>query len=255
MLKSLLSCLIPVFMGAAVILPGCAAAPAATQSVDKSEILTLDLKKGEVLQFALIRPRDGADAEAVRKKYFRTVFPVATDLGLKSRGGLVIKDVLIGDNKPLGLAFYSFPNAAAKQAFQTNPNMDSYKIMRAEGWEELHVYSMTLDADMQLKFDPSKDYTLAVAWTKPGSLPDYQRYLSGIESDFDEIGARYVARFNGIDLQSHSDDAPDPSQMTLVEWTDGPDLAGLQSTDAYKANSPYFQKSVTRFDFYALSAP
>ena len=215
--------------------------------------LTLDLKAGQVLQFALVKSREGEAAQAVRARYFQTAIPYAESLGDEYLGNLNIKQTMIGKNKPAGIALYAFPNAAAQAKFQASPDWADYQKMRREGWEELHVLSTTVQKDMTLTFDPSKDYTLAVGWTKPGTSTDYNRYLDGIEPDFDEIGATYVARFEGLTLQSQTDDASDPTHLTLVEWSDGPNLPGLQATEGYKANSKYFQAAISRFDFYWIT--
>jgi uncharacterized protein (DUF1330 family) len=217
-----------------------------------TESLTLDLKAGQVLQLVLVRTKEGDQAKAVRQRYFQTAIAYAESLGDEFLGSLRIKNTLIGENKPSVIAMYAFPNEAAQRTFQASPD---YKRMRKEGWDELHVFSTTLTSDMQLKFDPSKNYTLAAAWTQPDTLEDYQRYLNGIEADFDEIGARYLAKFTGINLQSQTDDGGDPSQLTLVEWSGEVDLKGLQQTASYKENSKYFRKAITRFDFYSITVP
>lgn len=229
--------------------------PKDTASSQQADPLLLNLKASQVLQLALIKEKDGEVAKAVRKKYFQTAIPHAESLGDKYLGYLKIKDTLIGQHKSRGIALYSFPNEAAQSAFQNSPEWPEYQKMRREGWDELHVFSATIPSDMKLTFDPNKDYTLAAAWTRPDTLGDYKRYLDGIEPNFDEIGAKYVTQFNDIRLQSHTDEGGNPSQLTIVEWMNGPDLKGLQQTQGYKENSKYFQKAVTRFDFYWLGVP
>lgn len=221
----------------------------------KADILNLDLKAGQVLQLALVRSKEGEIAKAVRQRYFQTAIPYAESLGDEFLGNLGIKNTLIGENKPTAIAMYAFPDEAAQKTFQSSSDWPEYQRMRREGWDELHVFSTTIPSDMRLKFDPSKNYTLAAAWTRPDTLDDYQRYLDGIEPDFDEIGARYVAQFKEINLQSQTDYGGDPSQLTIVEWSGAPNLKGLQQTEGYKQNSKYFTKAIERFDFYWLTVP
>lgn len=237
-------------------LVGCVKAPSspAQLAVKEASSLTLDLRAGQVLQFAMVKPREGDAAKAVRTRYFQTAIPYAESLGDEYLGNLKIKQTMIGKNKPQAIALYAFPNEAAQAKFQASPDWAEYQKMRREGWAELHVFSTTVPSDMQIKFDPEKDYTIAAGWTKPGTGADYDKYLDGIETDFDKIGAAYVARFKGVTLQSQTDDARDPSHLTLVEWSDGPNLKGLQSSDAYKANSKYFQGAISRFDFYWVTS-
>ncbi len=226
-----------------------------TKSSTVPENITLNLEAGQVLQLALVRSKEGDEAQAIRQKYFQTAIPYAESLGDEFLGNLRVKNTLIGENKPTAIAIYAFPDEAAQTAFQSSPDWPEYQRMRREGWDELHVLSTTIASDMTLNFNPSKNYTLAVAWTQPDTLDDYQRYLDGIEPNFDEIGAKYVARFNGVNLQSQTDAGGDPSQLTLVEWDGAPDLKGLQKTEGYQNNSKYFQKAIKRFDFYWLTTP
>lgn len=238
-------------------LSGCNTAPAApaTATAVETSKLTLDLKAGQVLQFAFIREREGEAAKLTRKRYFETAIPYAESLGDKYLGTLRVNATMLGENKPRAIALYTFPNAAAQAKFLASPDWPDYQNMRIAGWEELHVFSTVIETDMVLNFDPAKDYTFAAAWTRPDTMTDYQRYLDGIENDFDQIGARYLAQLNGVTLQSHSDEGADPSQLTIVEWSDGPNLKGLQSTDGYKANADSFQKAISRFDLYWLTVP
>ena len=241
-------------MAMTLALSACAAAPdiSSTERIAEVAPLVLDLKAGQVLQFAMVRPREGEAAQAVRNRYFKTAIPYAESLGDEYLGNLSIKQTMSGKNKPQAIALYAFPNEAAQAKFQASPDWAEYQKMRREGWAELHVYSTTVTSDMRLSLDPAKDYTIAAGWTKPGTASDYDKYLDGIETDFDKIGAAYAARFSGVTLQSQTDDAPNPSHLTLVEWSDGPNLPGLQSSEAYKANSKYFQAAVSRFDLYWL---
>lgn len=235
----------------------CASVPAASnaESIAKRAPIVIDLKSGQVLQFIMIRSRQSEAAAAVRTRYFETAIPKAERLGSEHLGGLTVKATLLGENKPRGIAIYTFPDAAAQAEFTNDPKWDEYQTMRREAWEELHIFSVNIPSDMTLTFDPAKNYTFAAAWTRPDTMPDYMRYLNGIEADFDEIGAKFVAQFNDVSLQSHSDPSADPSQLTLVEWTDGPNLKGLQATDGYKENVKYFQKAISRFDFYWAALP
>lgn len=257
-MPSLPSFILTTCLAATLALSGCTSTAATTPKAAESitESLTLNLKTDEFLQFVLIREREGEAAKEARKVYFETAIPFAASLGDKYLGTLKINKTLLGKNNPRGMAIYSFPNEEAQKEFQATPNWPTYKRLRREGWEELHVFSTVIPNDMEIVFDPSKDYTLAAAWTKPDTFSDYERYLAGIESDFDKIGARYVAQLGDISLQSHSDDATSqPSQLTLVEWSDSPNLPGLQKTDAYKDHAVYFQNAVSRFDLYWLSVP
>lgn len=253
-----INCLLASACGAMTLaLSACANGPAsdpAIQSV-QAQPVTLDLKAGQILQFAMIRPREGNAAKAVRARYFQTAIPYAQSLGDEYLGNLRVKRTMLGENTPRGIALYAFPDAASQQAFQNSPDWDDYQRMRREGWAELHVFSATIPSDMQLTFDPAKDYTLAAAWTRPDTIADYQAYLDGIEADFDMIGARYVAQLNQVTLQSQTDAAGDPSQLTIVEWSDGPDLPGLQRTQGYKDHASDFQTAISRFDLYWITVP
>ena len=250
MIKLTLSILTSTCLALAV--SACAVTPQtpSVETITEAAPVVLDLKAGEVVQFAMFKQAEGDAAKAVRKRYFETAIPYAESLGDEYLGALTVKQTMIGKYKPQGIALYAFPNAAAQVEFQASPDWAEYQTMRRDGWDELNILSTTVPADMTLVFDPRKDYTLAAGWTRPGTGADYDRYLDGIEADFDEIGARFVARFKGISLQSLDAGQTDPTHLTLVEWTDGPNLPGLQSSESYKANSKYFQKAISRFDFY-----
>lgn len=245
------------FAAVGLALAGCMAGPleSVAQTTVQSAPITLDLKSGEVLQFAFIRERDGAVAKAVRQRYFKTAVPHAASLGDVYLGNLRIKETLIGKNRPRAIALWKFPDVASQDRFRASPDWPEYVQMRKEGWEELHVYSAVVPKDMSLTFDPNKDYTLAAGWTRPNTRDDYLRYLDGIEADFDEIGARYLARFSRIDLQSTTEAIESPTNITLVEWSGGANVEGLRNTKAYQDNSDKFTTAISRFDLYRIHFP
>lgn len=245
------------FIALGLAIAGCVVSPpkSVAQSTVQSAPIILELKSGEVLQFAFIREREGEAAKTVRDLYFKTAVPHAASLGDEYLGNLRIKETMIGKNKPRAIALWKFPNVASQDSFRSSPDWSDYVKMRKEGWEELHVYSAVVPKDMTLTFDPKKDYTLAAGWTRPNTRDDYLRYLDGIEDDFGKIGARYLARFSRIDLQSTTEAIESPTNITLVEWSDGPNLEGLRKTDAYQKNSDKFETAISRFDLYWVHFP
>lgn len=253
MLKSLRSLMLATGLAAA----GCALHPSPVLAQEKvqSAPVSLELKSGQVLQFALVRERRGEEAQAVRKRYFETAVPHAASLGDVYLGNLRVKETLIGDNKPRAIALWAFPDVASQDKFRSSPKWPEYVDMRKKGWEELHVYSAVVPKNMRITFSPDKSYTLAVGWTRPNMMDEYERYLDGIEADFGAIGAQYLARFTRIDLQSSVESAAHPTHVTLVEWSGEPDLAGLRGTKAYKANAKNFREAMERFDLYSIHFP
>jgi len=255
------------FVAAGLAIAGCAiSAPSAEAPIGnqvhtkpKSNVqsapIRLDLKSGQVLQFALIREREGDAAKAVRERYFKTAVPHAASLGDEYLGNLRIKDTLIGKNKPRAVAIWAFPDVAAQDKFRASPKWPEYVEMRQAGWEELHVYSAVVPKDITITFDQAKDYTLAAGWARPNTMDDYDRYLDGIEADFDQIGANYLARFTRIDLQSSVEAVASPTHLTLVEWSGGPNLDGLRNTKAYQDNAENFSTAISRFDLYWVHFP
>jgi len=257
MLNLFKSCYVALALAAGVGFTGCtttAEAPSVSKEA-QSQPLSFDLKAGQVLQIAMLSERKTDAAKAIRSEYFQTAIPHAASLGDKYMGNLKVKSTLMGKQSPRAIALWVFPNKAAQNEFRSSPKWPDYVQMRHDGWEELNVYSATIADDITLTFDPDKDYTFAAAWTRPGTAPSYVNYLDSIETDFDEIGANYLARFDSIDLQATPVSFDSPSHMTLVEWSDGPNLKGLQQTKAYQANAKQFSSAVSRFDLYWVNSP
>lgn len=221
-----------------------------------AQAVTLDLTAGQVLQMAMPKPKSGDAAKAARQAYYQTALPLAEDFGDERLGMLQVTDTVVGTPKPSGLIFYAFPDEASRDGFEAHPDWPQYKAQRPQGWDELMVYSTTMREDLTLKFDPNKHYTLAIAWTNPESPDDYARYLEGVETDFDRVGARFMYEFKDIGLETHQDaTATGPTQMTLVEWDTHDGLMSLLRGDAYKANAENFSRGVTDIQLYRLGVP
>lgn len=247
------------FMATALALTACAVSPpdsvAQTRATVISQPLNIELKSGQVLQFALIRERKTDAAKAIRDRYFQTAVPHAASLGDQYLGNLRIKQTLVGKNDLQAIALWAFPDVASQDEFRASPKWPEYVQMRKDGWEELHVYSVVVPEDMTLNFDPDKNYTLAAAWAEPNMMDEYDRYLDGIEADFDQIGAKYAGRFTRVDLQSNVESVANPTHFTLVEWSEGMNVDKLRETNAYQQNSDLFQAALSRFDLYWVHFP
>lgn len=252
----LTSCL----LGIPMMVTACQSASPATSPATgveaKASALDLNLRAGQVLQLALVEPKAGDAAQAARQTYYRTALPLAEEFGDERLGQLGIAQTLVGEAKPASLIFYAFPDEASRDGFEAHPNWAEYKATRPEGWSNLMVYSTTIPQDMSLQFDPHKHYTLAVAWTTDDNPQDYDRYLEGVEAEFDTIGARFMHKFRNISYEDHNaPGATAPAQMTFVEWDSADGVQKLFQTDGYKNNQAFFQSGVKDIHFYRLSSP
>lgn len=246
----------------ASILSGCATGTGAifgsttAQSTQAQPPLTLDLEAGQVLQIALPNARPGKRARDARKVYYDTAIALAEQYGDERLGMLEVTDTVIGGSNPDGVVFYTFPDEASRNRFEGHPDLPELKSMRRSGWSDLMIFSTTMAEDAKLRFDPQKNYTLAVAWANPANPTDYDRYLDGIEPEFDKVGARFVYKFRDIGYENQvGQDTIPPVQLTLVEW-DAPDgLQALTGSQAYKDSVPYFQSGVADFQLFRLEVP
>lgn len=253
-------------MGAALFIGGCQSSAAGNMAASApstpvaaqmtAQAVTLDLKAGQVLQMALPKARSGEAAKAARQDYYANALTLAEQFGDERMGTLAVTETVVGSPKPAALIFYAFPDEAARDGFENHPDWAGYKAQRPDGWEELMIFSTTIDADMRLSFDPAKHYTIAIAWTNPDNPDDYARYLKGVEADFDRVGARFMHEFKDIGFETHQDvNAVAPTQMTLVEWDTREGLMGLLRGEVYKANADSFARGVKDIQLYRLAVP
>lgn len=253
----LTSCL----MGATV-LSGCATGTGAmfgastSQSAQVQPSLKLDLEAGQVLQIILPNARPGRKARDARQVYYDTALALAEEYGDERLGMLDVTDTVVGNANPDGVLFYAFPNEASREGFENHPDMPEIRTMRRSGWSELNVFSTTMAEDVKLSFDPEKNYTLAVAWANPANPTDYDRYLDSVESEFENVGARFVYKFRNIGYESQrGNDKIPPVQLTLVEWDAPNGLQALTGSKAYKDSAAYFQSGVADFQLFKLEVP
>jgi len=249
-------------LAAGLVLTGCQSSaaemtPASAPVVQAAaQPVTLDLKAGQVLQMAMPKARAGDAAKAARQAYYTTALPLAEEFGDERIGVLAVNETVVGTPKPSALIFYAFPDEASRDGFESHPDWPTYKAQRPDGWDELMIFSTTMTDDTVLQFNPDKHYTLAIAWTNPENPNDYARYLDGVETDFDRVGARFMHEFKDIVFETHQNpNAKAPTQLTLVEWDTREGLMALLGGDVYKANSGYFSRGVADIQLYRLNVP
>lgn len=218
---------------------------------ESSSPLTIEVKKGEVLQ--LIAPQARADGNSARQAYYDKVFPIAESFGYKRLGQLNVKQKVISDYDPGAFIFYSWPDEKAEDDLYSHPDWPALKAVRPEAWTELKIYSDTLDEDLTLNFDPAKHYTVVVAWFDPAHPGDYERYLSGIESAVTREGGRFIYKMRRPRFEAHASSLAAPGQITFVEWNSSSGFARVQKSDEYKANAKFFNSGLESFEFYWLT--
>lgn len=212
--------------------------------------LTIEVKKGEVLQ--LIAPQARPDGNAARQAYYENVFPIAESLGYKRLGQLNVKQKVISDYDPGAFIFYSWPDEEAEESLYSHPDWPALKASRPDAWTELKIYSDTLDEDLTLSFDPAKHYTVVVAWFDPAHPGDYERYLSGIESAVTREGGRFIYKMRRPAFEAHASSLVAPGQITFVEWETSGGFARVQKSKEYKESAEFFNSGLERFEFYWL---
>jgi uncharacterized protein (DUF1330 family) len=162
----------------------------------------------------------------------------------------------MGDARASAVEFHSYDGAGRKRQLERTRGWAELQAFRSEGWKRQDVFTVELDQDLSLTFDPAKHYTLAIAWTNPANPEDYDRYLDGVESAFADVGARFMHRFRDIGYDSSAGkDVVPPAQIVFVEWEDEEGLGKLLGSEAYKAHSSNFRSGVSDFRFYRLSSP
>ncbi len=231
------------------------AAPEAASEVAPASApaFSVEMQRGEVLQIIASQARKGGEAAA--RSYGQTAFPIASSFGFQRLGQLNVSRNVFSDFEPEVFSFFSWPDQASADAFAAHPDWPAIKATRPDAWSELKVYSVELQEDLSLNFDPAKHYTVVVAWTDGANAGDYARYLSGIEPAITRAGGRFIYKMKQPSLEAHASPPEAPAQLTFVEWesTDGFDQ--VQQSPEYQAHSQYFTSGVSRVEFYWLQAP
>lgn len=210
----------------------------------------VELAKGQLLQ--VIAPQSREDGEDARRAYYAQTIPAAEALGFKRHGQLNVNRKIISDWDPGAFIFFSWPDAASLEQFEQRPQWPAVLASRPQGWDELRIYSIELEEDLNLSFDPDKHYTVVVAWTKEGGAGEYERYLNGIEPAMMRAGGRFISKLRSPRMEAHNSAPGAPGQITFVEWDSEDGFAKVQQSAEYRASQQHFRAGVERFEFYWL---
>lgn len=220
---------------------------------DQSDGTQLNLKAGNVLEMTFAKRKLGYQARQARRFHDKIVRPFAFRNGQDFLGQMNIEETIIGDHKPSSLEFFSYRSAALRKRVKATKAWEDVRSQRRDGWKQVETFSVTLPEGLNVRFDPAKSYTLAIAWANPAYPQAYDQYLDGITNQFEQVGARFVHKFRDLDVETRSGDlGVPPLQITIVEWDDEAGLTRLLSSEAYKKYSPYFRKGVSDFRLYRL---
>ncbi|MEO9470180.1 hypothetical protein [Parasphingorhabdus sp.] len=212
--------------------------------------ITIEIKKGEVLQ--IVAPESREDGKKAQQAYYQSVFPIAETLGYKRLAQMNVKQKVVSEYDPAALIFYSWPNKEAERWLYGHPKWPSLKASRPDAWSELKIYTETVQKDLTLRFDPTKYYSVVVAWFNAENPGDYERYLDGIAPAVERFGGRFIYKMRNPSFEAHASAAIAPGQITFVEWDKPDGFQRVQKSDEYKKHSKYFGTGLERFEFYWL---
>ena len=227
----------------------------AQQSAEQSETaapkgFSFEAKRGAVLQ--VIAPDAKEGARDARQAYYEQTLPRAEPLGFRRHGQLNVRQKVISDFDPGAFIFFSWPDQASFSRFEADLAWPAIAASRPEGWDELRIYSLELQEDLALSFDPDKHYTVVVAWLEDDGAADYDRYLDGIEPAMQRAGGRFLYKMRMPSMEAHNSPPASPGQITFVEWDSTDGFAEVQKSAEYQAHQQYFRSGVDRFEFYWL---
>jgi uncharacterized protein (DUF1330 family) len=211
----------------------------------------LSIKKGQV--FSIVAPDNKVGGEAAVNEYYQRAFPLAESFGLKRHISLKTPRTLVGNYEPSGFIFFSWPDQASEKKLVNHSEWPEIKALRPKAWNELKIYSSLAERDIDITFDSSKFYTLAVAWFNPDRPEDYTNYLAGIEETVNKVGGRFILKVHHPRLEAHASPLIDPGQITVVEWESPEGLAALQESEAFKKFSPLLSSGVTSFELHNIA--
>ena len=217
------------------------------------QVTQLNLKKGQYMSITLPEAKTSEQATKARQAYYKTAFPLGSQFGLKREAALQIDNAIISDYNPSSVIFYSYPSRQAEAGLADHPDWPAIKATRPSIWKELNIFSAELNQDLNITFDPSKSYTLVIAWKKDDDPDGYDTYLKGIEPAVERFGGKFIYKMFNPTSETNTASAPAPSQLTFVEWDTLDGFAKVQTSDEYKASVPYFQSGVKKLEFYRMS--
>ena len=221
--------------------------------IAKAEPITLSYEAGEVMSYVLITTKDTDESAAVRQTYYETAFPLADQYGLSRDLNLAIPQQIVGKYKADGMAIFSYPDASSVERLNATPEWPDVKALRPQAWDELAIFTQTLEQPLDITFNSDKIYTLAVAEITPGAPDDYNKYMAGIEPGLNEMGGRFIYRMINPSVEAHRHTYDPQVQVTMVEWDTAEALAGFTRSPAYKENSKYFTSGVSGFSFFQIA--
>lgn len=226
--------------------------PVTAAAAETTAVQTYAFKKGQLLSFVSVVPKNTPEAKTASQEYFARAFPLASKHGFKREGQLLVKAVPVGNHKSEGVILYSWPDQASEDRLTAEADWADIKTLRPQAWEELRIYTTTLQDDLTLSFDPAKTYTLAMAWNNPKNPDHYDLYMDGIRDAVTEVGGRFVHKIFDPAFESNTIKDGGPGQVTLVEWDSPKGLQNFGKTEGFKQNAHYLKTGVTRFEILVL---
>ncbi|MEO1658573.1 MAG: hypothetical protein AAFR65_12725 [Pseudomonadota bacterium] len=234
-------------------LVGCvASSDGETSAAEPAPVVVTTYTEGQLITMFASVARPGDEAAAVRKGYFERIAPITTDLGFSRDVGLRVTETVVGSFEPEAMGFFSWPSADAENVLNQHPDWSKIKELRPQAWDQLRLYSKTLDEDLTLTFDSGKHYTVAVAWFDPDHPELYDQYLDDVEPTLTKLNARYIYKMRMPRFETHTDPNKAPGQLTFVEWDTREGLNRFIRSRGFLKNYSSLQEGTVRFELHRI---
>ncbi|PRX54572.1 hypothetical protein [Flagellimonas meridianipacifica] len=212
-------------------------------SFGQDNLVTLNLKKGEVFDILFLTTREGS--QEIFKEYRQTAFPVASEMGFSPLPGFKIRETVQGNYEPTSLILAKWTSLASREKFldEIEERVPNFHDMRKKIWSIFNLTYYELSDDYSIQLDREKVIVATACFKKENTQADFTEFLTQWKKAVKKTnGTLKMELVNGKSPKGY---VYNPDYMVITQWETKEDFNAFQKENL-KMDAD-FLKNVNQF--------
>ncbi|MBX2799997.1 MAG: hypothetical protein KTR31_20115 [Myxococcales bacterium] len=198
-----------------------------------------DAKMYEVAFFTVA----AGEQEALSKKYFAKVMPIAREYGMRPMGTFAVSHQEHGQPSAATWGFFEWPSLAAKERFEQDKRFQKLKPQRDARLDALQLVYLQVAEDLTVELRDDRLYEVFGGWVNAHHGAHLQDYFAAAGPYLASRDVRFHGDFQVI---GSSDPTFRPDVFGFMEWPDRSVKQGWFDSAAFRQSGWHRAMAVDR---------
>ena len=207
-------------------------------------------KKDKLIEVAFLSVKPDKQ-KALQESYFKRVFPIAQEYGLKPLARIQVENAYSEFVQPQMIGFFEWESEAKHQAFLKDPRFLKIKPIRDEALSFLRLGYFKVEQDTQVSFPTGKLIEVYAFWLDKQQGHRMQTYFKNVTPLITGANTEYDVQFPlSLQALNYGNDTYQPQVFGVAVWKSKESNVKFFSSKAYAKIKHDKDAALSRLDVW-----